>query len=70
MVRKETNNEWTTIRVHKDTKAELLTHLVGRETDDEVLKRVLKFQKKTAQKVEKKEAEYLNKLDNKRMRKR
>ena len=47
------SKEWTTIRVRWETKKELLKHLIGRETDDDVLQRVLKMNKAKEKKEEK-----------------
>ena len=45
MVRKRTSEEWTTMKVRWITKDELLKHAIGRETDDDILQRVLKMHK-------------------------
>lgn len=46
MGRKKINKEWTSIRISWKTKEELLRYMNGRQTDDEVLKEVLRKLKK------------------------
>lgn len=68
--RKYGENEWTTMRVHRDTKKEFLKLGIGRETDDEILQRLLKrHQVKIVEKED--SAEYIDKLNrSKKTRKR
>ncbi len=62
MVAKRKDNEWTTIRIRWETKEVLVKLGIGRETDDEILQRVLKrFNVKVTKKEE--EAPYLGKLN-------
>lgn len=42
MTRKRTTNEWTTVRVSWETKNALVKLGIGRETDNDILKRLIK----------------------------
>lgn len=62
MARKRTSNKWTTLRVRWDTKDAFLKFGIGRETDDEILQRLLKrYQVKVVKKED--SAEYIDKLN-------
>jgi hypothetical protein len=51
-MRKRTDNEWTTLRVKWTTKDALVKLGIGRETDDEILQRLLKKHKQEIVEIE------------------